>query len=64
MSTQVYSKKFPAGRKPVPYASLHLLAVYILLRSYKGFFGRDSEKHGPVVLGVWIALRRLCADFF
>lgn len=55
MSTQVYSKKFPTGGKPIPYAYLTLLAVCVLLSSYKGLFGRDVEEHTPVVSGVWTA---------
>lgn len=56
----MYSKKFPTGRKPIPYAYLKLLAVYILLCSFKGFFGGNLENHRPMVLGVLIALHRLC----
>ena len=59
MRTQVYSKKFPTGREPVPYAYLNLLAVYILFCSYKWFFGGNFEKHSPVVLGALIKLHRL-----
>lgn len=39
MWTQVYSKKCPTGRQPIPYAYLNLLAVRILLCSYKWFIG-------------------------
>lgn len=55
----MYSKKFPTGKKPIPYAYLNLLAGYILLCNYKGFFGGNLETHRPMVLGALIALYRL-----
>lgn len=59
MRTRVCSKKFPAGREPIPYAYLNLLAVHVLLCCYKGFFGGNLEKHRLKVLGALIQLHRL-----
>lgn len=53
------SKKFPTGRKPIPYAYVNLLAVHIPFCNYKEFFGRNLEKHRPMVLGALIKPHRL-----